>query len=45
MGGAPTLGDDKSLQTDSPDGQNLFDFSDHRFGHRAFSLPNRVRVN
>jgi hypothetical protein len=45
MGDAPTLRDDKSLQTDSPDGQNLFDFSDDRFGHRAFSLPNRVRVN
>jgi hypothetical protein len=33
------------LQTDSPDGQNLFNFSDDRFGHRALSLPNRVRVN
>jgi hypothetical protein len=45
MGGAPTLRDDKSRQTDSPDGQNPFIFSDGRFGHRAFSLPDRVRVN
>jgi hypothetical protein len=45
MGDAPTLRDDKLRQTDSPDGQTLFDFSDDRFGHRAFSLPNRVRVN
>jgi hypothetical protein len=32
----PTLRDDKLLQTDSPDGQHLFNFSDGRFGHRAF---------
>jgi hypothetical protein len=38
MGDAPTLRDDKSLQTDSPVGQNLLNFSDDRFGHRAFSL-------
>jgi hypothetical protein len=31
--------------TDSPDGQNLFNFSDDRFGRWAFSLPNRVRAN
>jgi hypothetical protein len=45
MGDAPTLRDDESLQTDSPDGLNLSNFSDHRFGHRAFLLPNLVRVN
>jgi hypothetical protein len=34
------------LQADLPDdGQNLFNFPDHRSGLRAFSLPNRVRVN
>jgi hypothetical protein len=33
------------LQADLPDGQNLFDFPDHRSGPRAFSLPNRLRVN
>jgi hypothetical protein len=44
MGDAPTLRDDESLQTDSPVGQNLFNFSDDRFGHRAFSLPKRVRA-
>jgi hypothetical protein len=45
IGDAPTLRDDTSLRTDSPDGQNLFDFSGDRFGHWAFSLPNRMRVN
>jgi hypothetical protein len=45
MGDAPTLRDDKSRQTDLPDGQNPFGFSDDRFGRPAFSLPNRVRVN
>jgi hypothetical protein len=44
MGDAPTAWDDKSMQADSPDGQNLLDFSDDRFGHRAFSLPKRVRA-
>jgi hypothetical protein len=44
MGDMPTLRDDISLRTDSPVGQNLFVFSDDRFGHRAFSLPNRVRA-
>jgi hypothetical protein len=28
-----------------PSRQNLLDFSDDRFGHRAFSSPNRLRVN
>src|SRR4029077_18043989 len=45
VGDAPTLRDDKLRQTDSPDGQNLFNFSDDRFGHQAFSLPNRARKN
>ena len=44
IGDAPTLRDDTSLRTDSPDGQNLFDFSGDRFGRRAFSSPKRVRA-
>jgi hypothetical protein len=36
---------DRALRVaDLPDGQNLFDFSGDCFGHRAFSLPKRVRA-
>ena len=37
---------DRALRVaDLPVGQNPFDFSDDRFGHGAFSLPNRMRAN
>jgi hypothetical protein len=41
----PLLRDRALRVADLPDGQNLFNFPDDRFGQWAFSLPNRPRVN